>query len=241
VISLGKISEIINGMISKVLESSEFTSASPGHINTLIQINAIENPDFESEIKEIIKEETKNVIEKPDDEKAKQKKEIKGVTEKLTEFDKGNIGDVHRFTAEQFGNVKALATNPTGFMFQTFMRKFAKGAGVLALALLIFEAVKWIISELLKPGRLLDRRFRRTVEQEILAFRSREQKQKLNQGFNNIIVTSIGGLRGGQGQTFNSYRTVAAGQDLFPKNFLPPQTVAEGLPLSKNKRKRFGQ
>lgn len=240
---MGKFSDKINGMISRVLESAEFTSASPGFINTLIQINAIENPDFEADIRELIKDESKKTIDKSDDKKVIQEKKLKQVENKIKTFDDGNIGEIGRFSAEQFGNVKQLATNPTGFMFQTFMKKFAKGAGVVALALLIFEAVKWIIGELMKPGRMLDIRFRRTVEQEILAFRSREEKQKLQQGFTNIIVTSIGGLRGGQGQTFNSYRTVAGGQALFPTNFVPPQTVAEGLPLStgKGKRVRFGR
>jgi len=240
---MGKFSDKINGMIQRVLESAEFTSASPGFINTLIQINAIENPDFEQDIKDLIKEESKQVIEKPNDEAVKQKRQVSNIKDKIDLWDKGNVGNIHNFTAEQFGNVRQLATNPTGFMLNTFMRKFAKGAGVVALALLIFEAVKWIIGELMKPGRMLDIRFRRTVEKEILAFRSREEKQRLQQGFSNVIVTSIGGLRGGEGMTFNTYRTVASGQSLFPKNFIPPQMVAEGLPLSKShgKRTRFGR
>jgi hypothetical protein len=225
---LGKISEIINGMISKVLESAEWTSANPTHVNRLIQINAIENPDFESEIKEIIKEETKNVIDKPDDEKIKQKKQLEGVTKELDILDKGHVGEVHRFTSEQFGNVKALASDPTQFLMQTFLKKFAKGAGVIALALLIFEAVKWVISELLKPGRWLDIRFRRDIEKEILAFRSREEKQRLQQGFGNVIVTTMPRLRGGEGQVYNTYRAAATGTSLFNKTYTQPQTMPEG-------------
>jgi len=53
---MGKISELINGMIQKILESAEWTSANPTHINTLIQVNAVENPDFEDEIKKILTE-----------------------------------------------------------------------------------------------------------------------------------------------------------------------------------------
>jgi len=236
---LGKISEIINGMISKVLESAEWTSASPMHINRLIQINAIENPDFESEIKYIIKEETKNVIEKPDDEKVKQKKQLDGVTKELDILDKGHVGEVHRFTSEQFGNVKALASDPTQFLMQTFLKKFARGAGVIALALLIFEAVKWIISELLKPGRWLDIRFRRNIEQEILAFRSREEKQELQQGIGNVIVTTMPRLRGGEGQTFNTYRGPATGTDLFNKTYTQPTMSAEGGSMTKKKGQKW--
>jgi len=239
---LGKISEIINGMISKVLESSEFTSASPGHINTLIQINAIENPDFESKIKEIIKEETKNVIEKPDDSKVKQEKKLKIVEDKVKGFEKGNLGDIHNFTSEQFSNVKDLASDPAQFIFRSFFRKFARGAGVIGLALLIFEAVQWIISELLKPGRWLDRRFRREIENEILRFRSREEKQKLQQGFSQIIVTSTHSLRGGQGQTYNNYRQIGSNQPVFQeKRFVDEPLDTSGGDLKFGKRKRFGQ
>ncbi len=226
-------------MISKVLESAEWTSANPTHINRLIQINSIEEPDFETEIKTLIKEETKNVIEKPDDKTVKQEKQLEGVTEKLDIFDKGNVGDIQRFTSEQFGNVKSFANNPTQFMFQTFMKKFARGAGIIALGLMIFEAVKWVIGELMKPGRWLDRRFRRNIENEILAFRSREEKQKLQQGIGNIIVTTMPRLRGGEGQTFNTYRTVAAGQALFNKTYTQPNTIPEGGNTTKLKGKKW--
>ena len=43
-------------MIARVLESAEWTSADPTHINTLIQINAEDNPDFETEIKQLVRE-----------------------------------------------------------------------------------------------------------------------------------------------------------------------------------------
>ena len=45
-------------MIGRSLESAEFTSANPTHINTLIQINEIDNPDIESEVRKIVREET---------------------------------------------------------------------------------------------------------------------------------------------------------------------------------------
>ena len=239
---MGRISDLINQMFQRSLESAEFTSASPGHINNLIQVNAIESPDFEAEFKRLIEDAKKEIkSDKPDTEILKKEKQQKEVTDKLKTWDKGNIGEIHNFTSEQFGNVKSLASDPSQFMFRTFMKKFAKGAGVIALALIIFEAVKWVISELLKPGRWLDRRFRRDIEHEILAFRSREEKQKLQQGLSSLIVTSMPGLRGGMGQTFNSYRSVAKGEALFNKNFTHPITVADGTSLSKHKgRGRFG-
>jgi len=245
---MGKISELINGMIQKILESAEWTSASPGFINTLIQVNAIENPDFEDEIKKILTDPTKAEkikAEVPTKEQIKQKKEIKGVTDKLKVFDKGNVGDIQRFTAEQFGNVQSMAANPSQFIMTTFFKKFAKGAGLISLGLLLFGVVQWIISEMLKPGRFLDRRFRRNIEEEILAFRSREEKQKLNQGFASIIVTSIGGLRGSSGaQVVNTLQMVGQGIQPFNNNFQQSNLTPEGV-SSKDKGRtnrptRFG-
>lgn len=227
-------------MIQKVLESAEWTSASPVHINRLIQVNAIESPDFEQDIKDLLKEQSEKIISKPNEEKLKMTKTVETLNHKVKGFEDGFVGEVHNFTSEQFGNVKALASNPSGFILQSFMKKFAKGAGVIALALIIFEAVQWIISELMKPGRMLDIRFRRNIEREILAFRSREEKQKLNQGMRSVVMTSIGGLRGGSGQTFSSYRTVAGGTSLFAKNYIDPQLITDGSNFSTNKyKKRF--
>ena len=103
----------------------------------------------------------------------------------------------------------------------------------------MFEAVQWIISELMKPGRWLDRRFRREIENEILRFRSREEKQKLNQGLSQIIVTSTHSLRGGAGQTFNSFRQLGSGQPVIQeKRFVsvPLDTSGSDLKWGSNKR-----
>jgi hypothetical protein len=80
------------------------------------------------------------------------------------------------------------------------MRKFAKGAGVAALALIIFEAVKFVISELIKPGRFLDTRFKRDIREEILQFQRRQDQQNLRRGFSNVIITSSPRLRGSTNQ-----------------------------------------
>jgi hypothetical protein len=200
-----------------MLEDSEFTSASPGHTNYLQAINAEENPDLESEVKKLLVDNDKtnkpNGFIKTDDGKDKaQEKAVTSLTKKVDLFDKGNMGEIQSMTSAQFGNVRALATNPVQFMMGTVFKKLAKGAGIIGLALIIMEAVKFIINELLKPGRMLDRRFKRDIEREIFAFRSREEKQKLRQGFSNIIVTSIGGLRGGAGQVVSTRGLSATGQ-----------------------------
>jgi hypothetical protein len=81
----------------------------------------------------------------------------------------GQMGDVQRMTSEQFGNVKQLASNPFQFVSGIFMKKLVRGGIAVGIALLIFEMIQFIISESMKPGRWLDRRFRRIVQQEVLA------------------------------------------------------------------------
>ncbi len=239
---MGKFSDLINSMIDTVLNGAEFTSANPDHINTLIAINTTENPDFEVEIKKLIKENSgtkSGGVGDAGDQVKKDKKALTEVTGKVKLFEKGNMGEINNFTSSQMGNVRQIATDPTGFLIQTFMKKFAKGIGVIALAVIIMEAVKWIISELLKPGRMLDVRFKRDISKEIIAFRRREEQQKLKQGFSNLIITSSSRLRGGQGQMVNTLDLVK--NNNFPENIgmAPIQIVASGVSLSKGNGRRF--
>lgn len=246
---MARISELINDMIQKMLESAEWTSANPTHINTLIQVNALENPDFEEEISALIKEEqsdtqTKKELPAQSQDAIKREKRVDLTVKKFNAFNKGNVGAIQRLTSEQFGNVRQLATNPVQFMMGTVFRKLAKGVGVIGLALILMEVVKFIISELLKPGRLLDRRFKRDIEREIFAFRSREEKQKLRQGFNNIIITTIGGLRGGAGQIYSTRGDIANNGSVSNINvgMIQPGTtdLSSGVPLKSGIGRRSG-
>ena len=148
---MGKFSDLINSMIKTSLQSSYIVS--PRFDDYRIEdVNVIESPDFEKEISELIKENSgvkSGVFGDADTQIKEDRKSLKDVKEKVTLFDKGNVGEINAFTSAQMGNVRQLATDPTGFIMQTFMKRFAKGVGVIALALIIMEAVKWIISELL--------------------------------------------------------------------------------------------
>ena len=168
---MGKLTEAVNRMLS----SLQVSSASPGNINEVLQSDP--SIDFDKIIEEGGAD-------------TKEKRKAKKSQKKVDKWDKGNVGELNQFTSTQFGNVKEFAKNPFTFITGTVFRKFAKGAGIIALAVIIFEAVKFIISELLKPGRLLDRRFKRNIKDELIAFRRREDQQKLKQGFSNIIITT---------------------------------------------------
>ncbi len=215
---MGKLTEAVNRLIS----SLQITSASPGHINEVLQTDV--SIDLDEALSDALQ-----------DTDITGQKEITESVKKVKGFDKGQVGEIQRFSSAQFGNVREFAKNPFTFIVGTVFRKFAKGAGILALVALISAAVKFIISEMLKPGRFLDRRFKRDIRNEIIAFRRREDQQKLKQGFSNIIITTSPRLRGGQNQTYNTLNDVRT--NTFPTNIglSNIQVLASGVSLSKNK------
>jgi len=227
----------INRMIERVLQSSTWTSAGGKNPvdNFIKEFRGVENPDLESII---------SGDEGADPEIVQKNIDIDSSVKQVKVFKKGQVGEINRMTSAQFGNIRALAQNPTQFFIGSILKKFAKGAGVAVLALILFEVVKFIIGELLKPGRFLDIRFRRDIIGEILAFRSREDKQKLLVGTASIIVTTIGGLRGGEGQISSNLRALGGLQvQPLPRDFKiqAQESQASGgdLTAAKGKRTRF--
>ena len=224
---MGEITDSINRKIQKALESLEITSANPTHINRVIQINEIDNEDIDA----MIQKESKGI-------ETKEGKKTEEAIKKVELWDNGNIGEINRFTSAQWGNLRDFVSNPVQFMVQSVFRKFAKGVGVAAFALLIFEAVQWIISELLKPGRMLDLRFKRDIRDEIIAFRRREDQQKLKQGFSSIIVTSMPRLRGSLNQAQQTTNTLDfVREGTFPENIGADTIAIEAAPISTSKHK----
>ncbi len=142
------ITETINRMIRTALEGVEITSANPTHINTVIQLNQVETPDLEDEIKEAIEEGT-----------IKGNKDFNDTKKKVKQFDMGNAGDIQRMTTEQYGNVKSMARDPVQFVFGALAKKIpkiAKGGFIAGIIILVAEEVtKFIVSDLQKPGRQL--------------------------------------------------------------------------------------
>ena len=207
--------------VRRMLESLQITSAggdSP-KINEVLQIDP--SIDLDETIEQG-KETTKKDIE------------INKTVKKVKAFDQQNIGEINRFTSAQMGNLKGFVNNPVNFIVGNVFKKLGRGIGVFALVLIIREAVKFIILELQKPGRLLDVRFKRDVRKEIIAFRRREDQQKLRQGFTNVIITTMPRLRGGQNQFVNSLDLVR--ENSVPENigFSGIQLQSSGTSFSKN-------
>jgi len=85
------------------------------------------------------------------------------------------------------------------------------------------------------------------ITSELIAFRRREDQQKLKQGFSNIIITSMPRLRGSFNQSQQTTNTLdaAAGRVKFPENigFSGTALLASGVSMSKSKGnsgRRFG-
>jgi hypothetical protein len=131
-------------------------------------------------------------------------------------LEKTKIGEMLALSKESVGNLLSFGKNPSGFIMGTFMRKFAKGAGAIALALIIMEAIKFGLNYLTKDGMPWDRRFKRQIQKEVLGELSRIFKAQLRQGFRTLITTSMGGLRGGRGNVSGNLFDLAAGINRLP-------------------------
>ena len=134
---------------------------------------------------------------------------------------KSKIGDLVIMSKEQISNLTSFAKSPDGMVIRIFMKKFAKGAGAILLATIIMEAVKFAIDTLTKDGMPLDRRFKRIINAEVMAFFDRMMKAQLRQGFRTLISTSIGGLRGGQGNVGGNIYSIMNGSmsSKIPPNY----------------------
>ena len=187
------LADTINQMIIKVVESLEITSANPTHINTVIQVNELDTPDLES------------IIQEGGDVGSSK---TEGITKSLKKIEDGPVGEISRMSSTQLGNFKNLLNDPSGFIMQTFIRKFSKGIGAVALAVILGEAVKLILAEAIKPGRMLDIRFKRIYRDETLANQQRANQQSIKQGFSSVIVTSMAGQRGSFNQAAQTTNTL---------------------------------
>jgi len=236
------LSDTINRMIEVVLFGAKISSASPAKVNTVTSLDEIEQADLESEIRTIIQEEisTQEIDAiKSSDISSKNKaaasevdRKVDKLTDTLDNLKESPFGTLESLTRSQVSNLQGFSRDPFKFLFANFFKKFAKGAGIIALATIIFAAVQLIISELLKPGRALDRRFKRVARDEFLLFNSREEQAELRQGFRTVTITTIPFLRGSElrGQiSGNLYNPTA-----IPMNRLDPRRTIAPIVSAQN-------
>lgn len=152
---------------------------------------------------------------------------------KITEQVKASgVNDMISLTKDQMSNLIGIAKNPSGAILGMFMSRFARGAGAIALALIIMEAIQYAINYMMRDGMPLDRRFKRYVQNEVFSFLDRLQKQQLRHGYRSFIVTTIGGLRGGQGQIGGNLYSIVGGtinQKIPVNQYVIPTGKTKGI------------
>jgi hypothetical protein len=178
---MGAFTDALRQFIESALFSQAISSANPTHVNKTESVDL--NPqDFEALLEGSIT--TKNP-------------EIKDLKDTVASYQEGNVAKLNKFSSAQFGNVKAMASNPMAFLVSMFSRQIIKVISVIGIIAIVAEIVKFVVMEALKPGRLLDRRFKRLAQDEVQLFWDHQEQQKLRQGFRDVRVSSHAGLRGG--------------------------------------------
>jgi len=166
---------------------------------------------LEKEIKEIQKRIVKGIDSK-DPQLVKEKLESKRDKLLLKELNDSPVGMVKNFTQEQATNLRGFVTNP-GQYFIAGLGKALKRVGGAAskggligiIALIVYEITLFALDEMMKPGRPLDRRFKRIARLETMNFYERQLQEDLRHGYQEIRVTTMSGLRGGASQVNGNF------------------------------------
>ncbi len=169
----------------------------------------IEGADESKALKGEIKDIEKRLKEKRKKDPEEIKKQLVAKRDRLLlkEFKDGPLGTINDFTKAQVNNLRQIVTNPGQFLVGAFTKKLgkygaaaAKGGLIAIIAVIVYELVLFAIDQLMQPGRLLDRRFRRIARVETFKFYERTLQEELRHGYQEIRVTTIQGLRGGESQ-----------------------------------------
>lgn len=179
-------------MIQVMLESSEWTSANPTHINTFIQANALDNPDFENEIKNLIKTEV-------DTKKESIEETPKLDVSKLSEKDVGGMLSKVGIKPENMSNLLSMTSGRGGLGMLTKLGGIAGLAGPVAVGLMVEPVTKAIIKELQRPGGFLDKRVKIDARNEAFAELDRQTRQNTRIGDRQVVIQQFEGFRNFEG------------------------------------------
>ncbi len=214
---------------------------------------------LEKEIKEIEKRIKKGDPKDPEIIKAKlDRKKLRLQNKELRE---GPVGVVHSFTQEQTANLRKFVTNPGSFLIAGITKILGKYGGAASkagifgiIALIVYVTVLFALDQLMAPGRPLDRRFKRIARLETMNFYERTLQEEIRHGYQEIRVTTMPGLRGGQSQVNGNLFEFSSGatgilqsspyrssQDIYlSQNATGAVTDSQGNPTRRTVNKRFG-
>lgn len=193
---MANIENIILQMILSAFRSAKMTSASPGHINRFIGLEntgAMGVMDVEGEIESAI-------LELIGEEPKTDKESTFGELDKTTNKEKQAV--------KLIGQARTLGTNPMAAMI-------GQALPLLPHTILIGLAISlapFIFDILTKPGGPLDLRFKRIVDDEIIAFLSRQSQKDTEMGIRQVIIQSKKGFTASNGLNhFNSMKGIREG------------------------------
>jgi hypothetical protein len=220
---MGEIDDKIINAIKQVVLRSRFTSQSFGKENETLEAG---DPDSIG-LDDIIQG-----GDTTDPNKISEQQDTQDTIDTVKSWKESNLGEINKFGSEQMGNLRSMTTDPVGFFITRFFGRFARGAGVIALATLIFEAVKFIIGQLFAEGRPFDIRFRERIDRQVILFLERKEQAELRQTHKQVITTTIGGLRGPtlSGQIGGNFYN----PDRIPANFLDTRRISEDNPAAQD-------
>ena len=227
----------------------------------------LEPGDFSEHVKKYLKEEIKKINKeirgaKPEDvESLKEKLKIRENSLKLKQLDASPVSIVRDMTQAAAINLQKFTTSPGAFFLAGLGKVFKKLGGAATkggiigiIALVVYEITLFALDEMMKPGRPLDRRFKRIARLETMNFYERTLQEEIRHGYQEIRVTTMEGLRGGASQVNGNFFEFSSGatgiiqsspyrssQEIYAsQNAAGGVTDSQGSPKRRRVSGRFG-
>ena len=174
--------EALRNFLESALFTMHITSASPGFVNTLRDVD-INPADFD----QIIRDEIERIVTEREQEIKAQESTIESKVGSGAEtnvgggFESGAIGAVRTGTG--------IAQNPASSI--GLLLRFIPHV---ALVTLVLSMIPIIIKELKRPGSIMDVRWKRMMTEEFNAFLDRQDQMNTFLGYRQVIVQSRAGF-----------------------------------------------
>jgi len=106
------------------------------------------------------------------------------------------IGNKAKGAAQDVTGLTGIAKNPTGKLGGAITSVGTKAFLPLFVATTVTESILQIVELLQQPGGILDRRFKRIINDEIAGATERQEKAEIRQGIRLIRISPYAGFRG---------------------------------------------
>jgi len=111
-------------------------------------------------------------------------------------------------------NLLGYATNPSGAVLQQLLKIGALPAAIIGAPIVAAKVIEFLQTE----GNLLDRFFNDTIDTRNNAFRDKNQQQRILQGFDQLIISTIDGDFNPR-NSYNSFEIFQTDRTLLENDF----------------------